>query len=337
MSARKPTAPTTVMELLPIRGGDNVQLSTVVQPKMALDDLRLAPDVRATLDSFVLEHRHAKELVKHGLQPAWGALFVGEPGTGKTSSAGALATALGVPLVMISCVVSEFMGTSERNIRKVFQGARELAAVYLLDEIDGIGAGRGGDGPGAGGKEYNLLLTSILSCIDAHAGPGIVIGTTNRVDMIDPALRRRFDLELKFPLPDHGLAIALAREILDDDGNPELVLGPLDNKSHADVVRLARAERKRRILSAIVASATKRARARKPPAPGPATPGTDTPPSHEPWPRRPRDTSTSQIQARDGTSRDRAPGADDRSRAPATPSANELAIDTPDDQGTLPL
>lgn len=115
-------------------------------------------------------------------------------------------------------------------------------------------------------KEHNLMLTSMLSCMDMHAGPGIVIATTNRLDVIDPALRRRFDLELEFPLPDHDHAIALAKQILADDGDPELVLGSLAGKSHSDVVRLARAERKRRVLAVIVTRAAKRA-ARKPPTP----------------------------------------------------------------------
>lgn len=341
LKARTP-AELSGMQLLPLRSDGNADLLAVRQPAMTLAEMWLTDAVRDALDTLVLEHQHAKELAKHGLTPAWCALFVGMPGTGKTTAAGALATALELPLVVIGNVIEQWMGASERNIRKVFTRAAEAPGVYLVDEIDGIGSVRGGSGGDdkastSAGKEYNLTLTSMLSCMDMHRGPGVVIATTNRLDVIDRALRRRFDFELEFPLPDHAQAIALARAILADDGDPELVLGPLAGKSHSDVVRLARAERKRRVLALIVARAAKRA-ARKPSAPEPASLGTETnDPAPAPEPAS-LGTSTSSFtpQTSEPAPAPRGTGGQHDRSAPG-PAMPGTGTPSRDDQGSLPL
>ena len=271
MKKAKSGAKLSAMAMLPLKAEANEgELISVRTPPMMLSEMWLADDVRAALDTFVLEHRHAAELAKYGLAPARRALLVGVPGTGKTTAAGALALALELPLLVLSTLTGSFMGASERNVRKVFERMSEAPGLYLIDELDGVGSLRTGQGDGgfkSADKEYNVMLTAMLSCMDMHVGPGILVATTNRLDVIDPALRRRFDLELVFPLPDHDRAIALAKMILADDRDPELVLGPLAGLSQSDVTRLARAERKRRVLAAIVARAAKRAsRKSTPPA-----------------------------------------------------------------------
>jgi SpoVK/Ycf46/Vps4 family AAA+-type ATPase len=246
----------TAAPMIPLQNAAGEDMVVIEQPTHDLADLTLTAACREAVDQIVLEHRHAAALAAHGLTAVSRALFVGPPGTGKTSTATAIAGALGVRLCVIPAArsISSYMGESSARIAKVLEFARTTAGVYLIDEVDALLESRSGGGKGSD-REYNVLLTTILTCLDRHQGPGLIIATTNRPDVIDAAARRRFEVELVFPMPDHATQLALARAILglSPSEDPELALGPLGNQSHADVVRLATAEKKRRVLAAIVA------------------------------------------------------------------------------------
>jgi len=139
-----------------------------------------------------------------GVDPPKGVLLYGPPGTGKTLIAKAVANEVNAHFVTISGpeIMSKYKGESEEKLRETFQEAREEApTIIFFDEIDSI-AGQRDEGDGA----ENRIVAQLLSLMDGLEGRGdvIVIGATNRVDAIDPALRRggRFDREIQIGVPD---------------------------------------------------------------------------------------------------------------------------------------
>ncbi|MEY7849653.1 AAA family ATPase [Natrarchaeobius sp. A-rgal3] len=139
-----------------------------------------------------------------GVEPPSGVLLYGPPGTGKTLIARAVANEVDANFLTISGpeIMSKYKGESEEQLRRTFETARENApTIVFFDEIDSIAGQRDDDG-----DAENRIVGQLLTLMDGLDGRGevIVIGATNRVDSIDPALRRggRFDREIQIGVPD---------------------------------------------------------------------------------------------------------------------------------------
>ncbi|MFP8955012.1 AAA family ATPase [Natrialbaceae archaeon A-arb3/5] len=139
-----------------------------------------------------------------GVEPPSGVLLYGPPGTGKTLIARAVANEVDAHFETISGpeIMSKYKGESEEQLRQTFEAARENApTIIFFDEIDSIAGQRDDDG-----DAENRIVGQLLTLMDGLDGRGevIVIGATNRVDSIDPALRRggRFDREIQIGVPD---------------------------------------------------------------------------------------------------------------------------------------
>ncbi|ELZ57142.1 MULTISPECIES: AAA family ATPase [Halorubrum] len=148
-----------------------------------------------------------------GIDPPKGVLLHGPPGTGKTLIARAVANEVNATFITVDGpeIMSKYKGESEERLREVFERASEDApAIIFFDEIDSI-AGKRDDGGDVENRVVGQLL-SLMDGLDAR-GDVIVIGATNRVDTIDPALRRggRFDREIEIGVPGE----AGRRQILD--------------------------------------------------------------------------------------------------------------------------
>jgi len=148
-----------------------------------------------------------------GVEPPRGVLLYGPPGTGKTLIAKAVANEVDAHFTTISGpeIVSKYKGESEETLRETFATARANApAIVFVDEIDSIGGARDDDA-----DMENRIVAQLLALMDGlETGDGvIVVGATNRVDSLDPALRRggRFDREIEIGVPDR----TGRREILD--------------------------------------------------------------------------------------------------------------------------
>ncbi|WP_255191140.1 CDC48 family AAA ATPase [Natronobeatus ordinarius] len=139
-----------------------------------------------------------------GIDPPSGVLLYGPPGTGKTLIARAVANEVDAHFVSISGpeIMSKYKGESEERLREKFGEAEENApSILFFDEIDSIAAARDDDG-----DAESRVVGQLLTLMDGLDGRGevIVIGATNRVDTLDPALRRggRFDREIQIGVPD---------------------------------------------------------------------------------------------------------------------------------------
>ena len=148
-----------------------------------------------------------------GVDPPKGVLLHGPPGTGKTLIAKAVANEVDATFLTVSGpeIMSKYKGESEEKLREKFQEAADNApAIVFFDEIDSI-AGKREDGGDVESRVVGQLL-SLMDGLNAR-GDVIVIGATNRVDSLDPALRRggRFDREIEIGVPGE----AGRREVLD--------------------------------------------------------------------------------------------------------------------------
>ena len=141
-----------------------------------------------------------------GIRPVRGILLFGPPGTGKTLLAKAVATESEANFISIKGpeIISKWVGDSEKSVREIFRKARQAApCIVFIDEIDAIAPVRGMD---ESSKVTERVINQLLVEIDGiqNIKDVIVIGATNRADIIDPALLRpgRFDKLLEIGAPD---------------------------------------------------------------------------------------------------------------------------------------
>ncbi|PSP73030.1 AAA family ATPase [Halobacteriales archaeon QS_3_64_16] len=166
--------------------------------------------VRETIELPLAEPERFRRL---GIDPPKGVLLYGPPGTGKTLIARAVASEVDAHFVTISGpeIMSKYKGESEERLREGFERARENApAIVFIDEIDSIAGARDEDA-----DAENRVVAQLLTLMDGldPRGELVVIGATNRVDTVDPALRRggRFDREVEIGVP----GVAGRQEILE--------------------------------------------------------------------------------------------------------------------------
>lgn len=157
-------------------------------------------EVRRQLDQIVAEHDRSSQLRSAGLSATRTALFTGPPGVGKTLAAKWLARSLKRPLLTLdlSAVMSSFLGRTGANVRHVLDYAKGVPCVLLLDEIDAM-AKRRDDTQEIG--ELKRLVTVLLQEIDDWPSGGLLIAATNHAELLDPAVWRRFEMQVEFPLP----------------------------------------------------------------------------------------------------------------------------------------
>ena len=177
-------------------------------PDVTYEDIGgLDRELEQVREMIELPMRHP-ELFRHlGIEPPKGVLLHGPPGTGKTLMAKAVANEIDATFSTISGpeIMSKYYGESEEQLRDVFNEAEENApAIIFIDELDSIAPKR----EEAGGDVERRVVAQLLSLMDGleERGEVVVIAATNRVDAIDPALRRggRFDREIEIGVPDQG-------------------------------------------------------------------------------------------------------------------------------------
>ncbi len=200
-----------IMEVLPTKLDPFVKGMEVIDsiPDISYVDVGgLEEQMQEVRETVELPLKKPELFKRIGIEPPKGVLLFGPPGTGKTLLAKAVAHETEATFIRIigSELVQKFIGEGARLVREIFNMAKDKAPTILfIDELDAIGSQRLKIAT-SGDREVQRTLMQLLSELDGFEQRGDVkiIGATNRIDILDPALLRpgRFDRMIEFPIPD---------------------------------------------------------------------------------------------------------------------------------------
>ncbi len=213
------------------------------------DDVAGIEEAKEELQEVVTFLKKPEKFTAVGARIPKGVLLVGQPGTGKTLLARAIAGEAGVPFFSVSGseFVEMFVGVGASRVRDLFRKAKESApCLIFIDEIDAVGRQRG-TGIGGGNDEREQTLNQLLTEMDGFEGNTgiIVIAATNRPDVLDAALLRpgRFDRQITVDLPNSKgrlgiLEVHARNKKLDPDVSLEVIARRTPGFSGADLANL---------------------------------------------------------------------------------------------------
>jgi len=219
----------------------------VERPKVWWRDVGGLDDVKKSLtDNLVMAMKDPSKFTKMGIRPPRGALLYGPPGCGKTLLGRALATETGANMILVRGpeILSKWLGESEKAVREIFRKAKTSSpCVVIFDELDSLARYKSGDG-GASETVLSQLLTEIEEGVSSRV---VVIGITNRPDVLDNSLLRtgRLDLVLYVSPPDEKgrleiIKILTKKMPLANDVKLEEIAVASHNYSGADLAALCR-------------------------------------------------------------------------------------------------
>lgn len=215
-------------------------------------------DINVEFDSVVLNEEQMEEirkievalseieyLRKIGLTDIGKLLFIGPPGTGKTTTARALAKKFYLPLleVRLSMVTSQYLGETSKNIEKIFELAKKMSpCILFIDEFDYVAKMRTSDEHAAIKRAVNTLLKAIddISLVNDRV---LLIAATNHPSILDPAVWRRFDKVLEFPEPEERIRrriFELFLKKIDGDFDIDVLVKETEGFTGADIKLVVR-------------------------------------------------------------------------------------------------
>ena len=231
-------------------GKSKAKLYGIDKEKVLFDDIAGNDSAKQDLEEVVDFLKHPKKYESLGAKIPKGVLLVGNPGTGKTMLARAVAGEANVPFFSISGseFVEMFVGVGASRVRDLFAKAKKNApAIIFIDEIDAVGRKRG-SGMGGGHDEREQTLNQILVEMDGfETGTNvIVLAATNRADVLDPALLRpgRFDRRTNIMLPERKdreaiLNVHFKKKPIDDTVKIDALAAKTAGSSGADLANIA--------------------------------------------------------------------------------------------------
>ncbi|NRA17886.1 MAG: ATP-dependent metallopeptidase FtsH/Yme1/Tma family protein [Oceanospirillaceae bacterium] len=230
-------------------GKSKARMMSEDQIKTTFADVAGVEEAKEEVAELVEYLRDPGKFQKLGGRIPRGILMSGDPGTGKTLLAKAIAGEAKVPFFTISGsdFVEMFVGVGASRVRDMFEQAKKHApCIIFIDEIDAVGRSRG-VGMGGGNDEREQTLNALLVEMDGFEGTDgvIVIAATNRPDVLDPALLRpgRFDRQVHVGLPDirgreQILKVHMRKVPIGDDVRPDLIARGTPGFSGADLANL---------------------------------------------------------------------------------------------------
>lgn len=238
----------TVLKKIPVSKNFDVEKFVIIdKPTVTWGDIGgLSQQMMEIKEVIELPLMKPKLFEKVGIQPPKGILLYGEPGTGKTLLAKAVANSTNSTFIEVvgSELVQKFIGEGAKLVKEIFELAKEKApSIIFIDELDALAATRVDIGT-SGEREVQRTFMQLLSEIDGfkHLGNVKVIGCTNRKDILDPAILRpgRLDRLIKVPVPNMEakkdiFKIHTRNMKLDRDVDAEIIVKEMDNFTGAEI------------------------------------------------------------------------------------------------------
>jgi transitional endoplasmic reticulum ATPase len=220
----------------------------VERPKIWWQDVGGLDEIKQTLnDNLILGMHEPAKFNKMGIKPPKGALIYGPPGCGKTLLARALATESGANMILVRGpeILSKWVGESEKAVREIFRKAKTSSpCIVIFDELDSLARFKSSEEGGVGETILSQLLTEMEEGVSSRV---VIIGITNRPDLLDSSLLRtgRLDLVLFVPPPDEKgrleiIKILTTKMPLANDVKLQEIAVSTQNYTGADLAALCR-------------------------------------------------------------------------------------------------
>lgn len=196
------------LRTIPLDSDSRLQIVEVVPSDSHRQKIVLSPLVEKQIKQFVDLVKNTSKLEVAGIDIKKTLLLYGKPGCGKTSIANYICEQTGLPLVIarLDGIVSSLLGSTAKNIRKIFEYSSSFPCILFLDEFDAIAKARD-DSHELG--ELKRVINSLLQNIDSMPSSCVLIAATNHQSLLDPAVWRRFVQKVEVELPDEDEVLTL--------------------------------------------------------------------------------------------------------------------------------
>lgn len=226
----------------PVDSESRMDMVDIFIPDKSFEIPILKPYIHEEIDEFISSYGQRDEILRAGIEMVSSLLLYGPPGCGKTTVARFVAYKTGLPLVTVRLdgLVSSLLGSTAKNIRKIFDYASKRDCILFLDEFDVVAKLRD-DKHELG--ELKRVVNSLLQNIDDFSQNSILIAATNHHELLDPAVWRRFSKIITLEKPNRDEIMQLIKlhtknqnsNVMENEKKLEMLAAAFDGISHADV------------------------------------------------------------------------------------------------------